>query len=127
MLKTNGTAGQTGQILQANDNGTMSWTSAAVSAVEANGNGTWGDCRMSNLEAYQPVSNPFPAINSIRFGEVVKMNGNRAIVGIPMLTNTVSHQGGAVVYEFNEITKTWVQLGNVLFDPSTTIPFWICC
>ncbi len=117
MLKANGIAGQAGQVLQAKADGNMSWASLAVSGEETNGNGSWGDCNMSGVEAYQPVSNPFSAVNSIRFGDVVKIKGNRAIVGIPMLTNTVSHQGGAVVYEFNETTKTWEQLGNVLFDP----------
>lgn len=113
-IKTDGISGESGQVLQSNGNGTMQWSTMST-GDESNGNGSWGDCSMNGVEAFQPVNNPSGTTSS-QFGNKVKIDGNNAIIGIPFYDGSFSNQGAVMVYTYNEISKTWEQKGNTILD-----------
>ncbi|MES2777011.1 MAG: hypothetical protein V4722_22735 [Bacteroidota bacterium] len=84
-LKPNGAAGQAGQVLTSNGNGTMQWSSATGSNNNNNnssiiGYGTWGGCEMNNITDLFPVSDSTGYYNE-SFGATVAISGDYAIIG----------------------------------------------
>ena len=80
-LMPNGVAGQAGQVLQSNGDGTMQWSDA--SSIQGNiGYGIWDPCEMAGLSGYQPVTTT--GIDQYdEFGYRVSISGSRAAVSSP--------------------------------------------
>ncbi|MES2777010.1 MAG: hypothetical protein V4722_22730 [Bacteroidota bacterium] len=109
-LKPNGAAGQAGQVLTSNGNGTMQWSSAA-SAGSSNysnigGYGSWGGCEMNNISDFFPVADS-AGISNDGFASAVAISGDYAIVGNSSSESGVLEAGSAVIYKRNPGTGIW--------------------
>ncbi len=105
-IKPNGFAGQANQVLTSNGNGTMQWASPA-SSEESSGSGTWGDCGVNGITAYQPVGNPNGSFND-EFAESVSISGDYAIVGAGDDTeNGLLFAGSATIFKRNTASGVW--------------------
>ena len=105
-IKPNGIAGQTNQVLTSNGNGTMQWASPA-SSEESSGSGTWGDCGVNSITAYQPVGNSNGTYND-EFGESVSISGDYAIAGAgDDSENGFLYTGSATIFKRNASLGIW--------------------
>jgi hypothetical protein len=107
-IKPNGTAGQAGQVLTSNGNGTMQWAQSAVSGGgNINGNGGWGDCSIYNIDSLRLGANINPMVGD-GFGRTVAISGNYAIVGSTADDeNGFTNCGSATILKFNSATGQW--------------------
>ena len=103
-IKPNGVAGQAGQVLTANGNGTMQWATAATSNTS---NGGWGDCSTYNIDSYYPVRN-FDPQQGDRMGKSVSISEDYAIVGSPDDDEGgFTDNGSATIFKRNTISGVW--------------------
>jgi hypothetical protein len=111
-IKPGGTAGQAGQVLQSNGNGTMQWNTLSNSSPGTNlGFGYWGGCNNTNIDEYQPVEDSIVFPNK-SFGASTAISGNHAIVGCPQATiNGKALAGYVLFYRFEPATGLWIANG----------------
>lgn len=110
-LRPNGVGGTQGQVLTANGDGTMFWA-LSQNGEETSGSGTWGDCSVHNIEAFNPVSNEdgqtFDA-----FGSSVCISGDYAIIGAKDDSgNGLSEDGSASILRRNTNTNVWENIAK---------------
>ncbi len=112
-IKPNGTAGLANQVLTATGSGSMIWANGA-SGEESTGSGTWGDCSVNSITAFQPVGNEDGQLQD-GFGNSVAISGDYAIVGafidseVGLLDN-----GSATILKRNATTGKWESQGKLL-------------
>ena len=98
-----GVAGSIGQVLQSNGNGTMQWVNNTANSDNGNENvgyGSWGDCSLNNITAYQPVTGDLNGV----FGYAVAISGGYAITGNPF--NNPNY-GEATILQRNTTSGIW--------------------
>ena len=122
-LRANGNAGNNGQVLRSNGNGTMSW----VNSVAGNtGFGVWGDCATNgNISEYNPVVDETGAASDY-FGYSVSISGNYAIVGA--YNDDVganADQGSASIYQYNG--TNWVLMQKITDATGAANDFFGLC
>jgi FG-GAP repeat len=101
------------------------WTNLASAAAsntssgeESTGSGTWGDCSVNNITAYQPVGNEDGIAQDV-FGSSVAISGDFAIVGSPNDDEGAGliDNGSATILKRNASTGKWESQGKVV-NPS---------
>jgi hypothetical protein len=116
-IKPNGIAGLAQQVLTSNGNGTMAWVSGITSTEEHVGYGSWGDCNVNAITAFQPIRERSPGSNT-RFGNSVSISGDYAIVGVPDDDiNGFINNGSAAIYSRNTTSGLWSEVG-ILTNPA---------
>jgi len=115
-LKPNGVEGAEGQFLQRNGEGSMEWIDRSTMQGGV-GFGTWGDCDMTNISGYNPVSGPDVKFYDY-FGSSVSISGDYAIAGARYDSETAGNeQGSATILHYNSSTGLWEKFGDKLFNP----------
>lgn len=111
-IRPGGVAGNNGQVLKSNGDGTMGWMtppSSGNTTSSSNGGigfGTWGGCEMSNVAEYNPVSDPEGEELST-YGYCA-ISGDYAIVGSNQATGPAGPtQGSASILKRNNSTGLW--------------------
>jgi len=106
-LKPGGVAGQAGQVLTSNGNGTMQWKAATVSSSGGNANGGWGDCSIYNIDSLNLLVNPNGSLSEA-MGTSVSIYGDYAVVGSPGSdVGGLTDCGEALVYHYNSASSSW--------------------
>ncbi|TAD83749.1 MAG: hypothetical protein EAY75_14490, partial [Bacteroidetes bacterium] len=113
-IKPNGTAGLANQVLTATGSGSMIWANAAA-GEETVGFGSWGDCSVNNITAFQPVGNEDGNAQD-KFGTYVAISGEFAIVGAPDDDEGAGliDNGSATILKRNTTTGVWETQGKLL-------------
>lgn len=98
-----------GKVLASDASGNASWQLMESLSGQSVGFGSWGDCSMNNISAYNPVADPQAADYS-QFGFSVFIAGSFAIVGARHddagSTSTNNDVGAASIFEFDGIN--WI-------------------
>lgn len=117
-IKPNGVAGQSGEVLTSNGNGTMQWAQAKAVA-NSNGNGGWGDCSIYNIDSFQIGADP-DGVFGDRMGYSVAISGNYAIAGISGDDDGgFTDCGSAMIFIFNAVTGKWEKEAKI-FNPNAS-------
>ncbi|MES2772567.1 MAG: FG-GAP repeat protein [Bacteroidota bacterium] len=113
-IRPNGIGGEANQVLTATGSGSMIWAKASATD-ESTGSGTWGDCSVNNITAFQPVASEDGAPND-NFGRTVAISGDYAIVGSASDDEAdLTNNGSASIFKRNTATGLWelqVKLAN---------------
>lgn len=109
-IKPNGTGGLASQVLTSTGTGSMVWANATT-GEETSGSGTWGDCSVNSITAYQPVFNGEGSANQ-RFGRVVAISGDYAITGA--WQDGLNNAGSAYILKRNLVSGLWEQQGKLV-------------
>ncbi|MES2650038.1 MAG: hypothetical protein V4717_24390 [Bacteroidota bacterium] len=116
-IKPGGTAGLANQVLTATGSGSMVWANVATEATggESVGSGTWGDCSVHNITAFQPVGSEDGNAQDL-FGTYVAMSGDYAILGAPNDDEGagLTDNGSAAILKRNSTTGVWETQGKIL-------------
>ncbi|MES2650036.1 MAG: FG-GAP repeat protein [Bacteroidota bacterium] len=115
-IKPNGTAGLANQVLTATGTGSMVWANATSEPAgeENTGSGTWGDCSVDNITAFQPVGAEDGASNDF-YGRSVAISGDYAIVGSASHDEAgLTNSGSASIFKRNTagVWELQVKLAN---------------
>ena len=128
-IKPNGVAGQAGQVLTSNGNGTMQWTAATNTPStysNVGGFGPWGGCEIQNITDMYPAGAAQGVTNS-DYGYSVDISGDYAIVGAPGESHpqTESINAGSVsILKRNATSGEW-DVQAKFFDTSIeTDEYW---
>ncbi len=123
-IKPNGTAGLVNQVLTATGTGSMVWANAAT-GEESVGAGTWGDCSVNGITAFQPVANESGTTQD-RFGRCVAISGDFAIVGATLDNEGVGlfDNGSATIFKRNSITGIWESQGKLVNPAAASNDFF---
>lgn len=114
-LKPGGMEGAQGQLLQSNGDGTMKWIDRSDMQGSV-GYGTWGECEMTNISEYNPITDPDGLPNDY-FGWSVSISGDYVIVGAYKDDDAEgTDQGSAIVFHYNSGTGLWEKDGDKLFN-----------
>jgi len=111
-IKNAGVAGQSGEVLQSNGNGTMSWMSMTQNGPGDVGYGSFG-CEMNNVSDFNPVMSSEQSTG--RLGYCADIQGDYAILGAPYTTvNGVSQVGAAYIYYYDG--TNWIEQQKLIAD-----------
>lgn len=118
VLKITNNAGA-GKVLVSDSVGNLSFQSGIPGGTGTAANGTvgfgsWGDCSMSGITGYQPVTDTAVRSND-QVGAVVAISGNFAVIGMRDRGIGQAHQGYADIFQFNG--TSWVFMQK-LSDPN---------
>ncbi|MES2772577.1 MAG: hypothetical protein V4722_00240 [Bacteroidota bacterium] len=116
-IKPGGTAGLASQVLTATGSGSMVWANVPTEATvdESFGSGTWGDCSVNHITAFQPAGNEDGNAQD-KFGTYVAISGDFAIVGAPDDDDGagLTDNGSATILKRNTTTGVWEIQGKLL-------------
>ncbi len=123
-IKPNGTAGLANQVLTATGSGSMIWANAAA-GEENVGFGSWGDCSVNNITAFQPVANENGNAQDY-FGVSVSISGDYAIVGAQNDDEGVglTDNGTATIYKRNMTSGLWEAQGKLVNPNAASSDFF---
>lgn len=128
-IKPNGVAGQAGQVLTSNGNGTMQWTAATNTPStysNVGGFGPWGGCEIQNITDMYP-SGAAQGITSSDYGYAVDISGDYAIVSATGENHPPSEAtgaGAAYILKRNTGNGEW-EVQAKFFDTSIeSSEFW---
>lgn len=111
-IKPNGVAGQAGQVLTSNGNGTMQWSAASNAPStysNVGGFGPWGGCEIQNITDMYP-SGAAQGVLSSSYGYAVDISGDYAIVSAPNedhIPTEASSAGSATILKRNTTSGEW--------------------
>lgn len=109
-IKTTGAAGQSGEVLQSNGNGTMSWMPMSQNQTGDVGYGSFG-CDMNNVTDFNPVFSE----SSGSLGNSVDIQGDFAIIGASGTSvNGVPNVGAAYIYHYDG--TNWLEQQRIIAD-----------
>lgn len=121
-IKPNGVAGQAGQVLTSNGNGTMQWTvasNAPSTYSNVGGFGPWGGCEIQNITDMYP-SGAAQGVTNSDYGYAVDISGDYAIVSAPgesHIPTESTNAGSATIYKRNATSGEW-EVQAKFFDKS---------
>lgn len=128
-IKPNGVAGQAGQVLTSNGNGTMQWTAATNTPStysNVGGFGPWGGCEIQNITDMYPAG-AAQGVTSSDYGYAVDISGDYAIVSAPgesHIPTESTNAGSATIYKRNATSGEWEVQAKFYDKSPSSGEFW---